>query len=62
MSLINEEELRKTIKSIIKEENKVKKEDANEIVQSLIPEIDKMISERIKLHLRLISQKIIEII
>jgi len=43
-----------------KHETSIKKEDADKIVQTLLPEIDKIVANQVKLHLKILSEFLLE--
>lgn len=44
---------------IIEEQEKIERENAKIIIQELLPEVDKIISEKIKLHFKEIAEYIL---
>ena len=55
--------VRKIIKeSIEKHDWKIKKEDAQQIIETLVPLIDKMIADRVKQHLTFLANNLIDIL
>jgi len=59
------EQVRKEIEAIIDEkindkENKLTKDELNEIVSSLIPSLDELVAKQVKHHMVLIAQYVIE--
>ena len=57
-----EEDLKELIDSRIEEnaKKKISLEDLNEIARLLVGDIDRLISEKIKLHLKLLAEKLID--
>lgn len=50
---INEEGLEILVKEIIeKSQNKIKKEDAEEIVNNIMPHLDSLVAKRVKQHFK----------
>jgi len=58
-----EEELKDLIDLRIEESNKKKisLEDLNEIAKLLVGDVDKLISEKVKLHLKFLGEKLIDL-